>query len=789
MSNWNVVLSSTRNLNDVLIVLQKVLALLQNKADVTTIDEALDSLATLDQQAADSIREMTNRLNQFGNDADTATNEAIMRATVRGFATEQILKQWTPDFDGARAKADDTKKIWRWELTSAAGITPITGNWVDTGLSEKDQALQEVNANTFYNPKLLTEQDNLDLIEAGTYYIRSAVIATATNAPISEAGHLIATKSSTGVYVGQTYISASGLTFHRSKNSGTWSVWGGKYSRNLSSSDNLNNLVKSGTYFSGSGGAATAANNHPFAGVGCIVIVENFGTYVRQQVLSQIGSAQRSALITDNTYTWSAWSGTKYKDGQIFDPVSDVDLIAKNIFDSKISLNLYATPFVLATSSDISALTEGIFHVNSSAIATAVGLPIAESGTLICTKSGTGVYATQTYMSKSGCLYQRQRVSGAWSAWAGSRRAALSTNSDLNTFVDNGVFFSGSGGAATAANNHPFIGKGGILLVETSTTWVRQQMLSIAGVAQRQATIANGVYTWSAWTGIKYVENSIIDLAYQNETKTKLITFGSSTLWYLTDEMQELANRKNMILKANATSGYTLGAAGLNQGTNKMTVQFESGVITTGTNTVIIESSFNDDIRAAMIVELSNGVKGSLNYRDKTFTPSNLTTSLTVSSTEKYKVLVPEWNDVGAGVYIFNIGKNSVSSSIDNSDYIIEKTVEMIEAIPQGSKFIVGGHFSNWVGTTTEMHHTVVHSVNQKLRLKYGLKYFDIAELFNLESTWTTLGLTKTTDDIAAIAANRMPPSLSRDAAHMSAGMDLIAAKVIEDKLIFLGYI
>ena len=113
----------------------------------------------------------------------------------------------------------------------------------------------------------------------------------------------------------------------------------------------------------------------------------------------------------------------------------------------------------------------------------------------------------------------------------------------------------------------------------------------------------------------------------------------------------------------------------------------------------------------------------------------------------------------------------------------------MIEAIPAGSKFIVGGHFSNWIGTTTETHHNVVHSVNAKLRLKYGLKYFDIAELFGLESTWTTLGLTKTADDIAAIAANRMPPSLSRDAAHMSAGMDLIVAQLIENKLIELGYI
>ena len=135
MSNWNVVLSSTRNLNDVLIVLQKVLALLQNKADVTTIDEALDSLATLDQQAAKSIREMTSRLNQFDDDADAATNEAIMRATVRGFATEQILKQWTPDFNGARAKADDTKSIYRYDES-----LPVNERWVNTGMSELDQA-------------------------------------------------------------------------------------------------------------------------------------------------------------------------------------------------------------------------------------------------------------------------------------------------------------------------------------------------------------------------------------------------------------------------------------------------------------------------------------------------------------------------------------------------------------------------------------------------------------------------------------------------------------------------
>lgn len=69
-----------------------------------------------------------------------AVEDVINHNMTRGFATETILKAWKPNFDGARAKADDTKKIWRWELTSAVGVTPITGNWLDTGLSELDQA-------------------------------------------------------------------------------------------------------------------------------------------------------------------------------------------------------------------------------------------------------------------------------------------------------------------------------------------------------------------------------------------------------------------------------------------------------------------------------------------------------------------------------------------------------------------------------------------------------------------------------------------------------------------------
>ena len=90
--------------------------------------------------AQEAEQQVADTLQALNFEAELAVEDVINHNMTRGFATETILKAWKPNFDGARAKADDTKKIWRWELTSAAGVTPITGNWVDTGLSELDQA-------------------------------------------------------------------------------------------------------------------------------------------------------------------------------------------------------------------------------------------------------------------------------------------------------------------------------------------------------------------------------------------------------------------------------------------------------------------------------------------------------------------------------------------------------------------------------------------------------------------------------------------------------------------------
>lgn len=90
-------------------------------------------------------------LTSNGVDVPTIRNfmeNAIANGLMRGFNTEANLKLWKPELSGQYAKADDTKKVWRWEKTSS---NPISGNWIATGLSELELAKNYVELNTNIN--------------------------------------------------------------------------------------------------------------------------------------------------------------------------------------------------------------------------------------------------------------------------------------------------------------------------------------------------------------------------------------------------------------------------------------------------------------------------------------------------------------------------------------------------------------------------------------------------------------------------------------------------------------
>lgn len=76
-------------------------------------------------------------------DLNIKANEVIAQGFYKGFATEALLLAAKPTVSEMRARADDTRKIWRWNRTSGEGVVPVTGTWTDTGPSDVDVAVEQ----------------------------------------------------------------------------------------------------------------------------------------------------------------------------------------------------------------------------------------------------------------------------------------------------------------------------------------------------------------------------------------------------------------------------------------------------------------------------------------------------------------------------------------------------------------------------------------------------------------------------------------------------------------------
>lgn len=98
------------------------------------------------EQAQQTINDLTAQLQQQISDDIALAVSHIEQGFVKTFPTTSDLQAFTPAFSPYFAKAMDTRKIWRWDQTSAPGVIPVTGVWVDTGLSDLDQAKDYVDS-------------------------------------------------------------------------------------------------------------------------------------------------------------------------------------------------------------------------------------------------------------------------------------------------------------------------------------------------------------------------------------------------------------------------------------------------------------------------------------------------------------------------------------------------------------------------------------------------------------------------------------------------------------------
>ncbi|MCU4365650.1 CotH kinase family protein [Acinetobacter variabilis] len=137
--------------------------------DVENLGKAVNELGTVNPRYGNPYKTAPQAIQDLQQKAD----QLVAQGFYKGYTTEALLLADNPPVAEMRARADDTRKIYRWNRTSAEGVTPVTGTWVDTGLSDKDLAAAdattkanaaEANAKAYVDEKIKITLDDPEYI-------------------------------------------------------------------------------------------------------------------------------------------------------------------------------------------------------------------------------------------------------------------------------------------------------------------------------------------------------------------------------------------------------------------------------------------------------------------------------------------------------------------------------------------------------------------------------------------------------------------------------------------------
>ena len=147
------------------------------KIDVKNAGEAVNEKKIVNPRYGAPFKSLPLAIEELNIKAD----DVIAKGFYTGYATETALKASLPAVSEMRARADDTRKIWRWSRTSAEGVTPVIGTWTDTGLSDLDQSKNYVNEKTeTITSQILENNEDPFSIEDSNNKIAFAVKADGT---------------------------------------------------------------------------------------------------------------------------------------------------------------------------------------------------------------------------------------------------------------------------------------------------------------------------------------------------------------------------------------------------------------------------------------------------------------------------------------------------------------------------------------------------------------------------------------------------------------------------------
>lgn len=390
----------------------------------------------------------------------------------------------------------------------------------------------------------------------------------------------------------------------------------------------------------------------------------------------------------------------------------------------------------------------------------------------------------------NGSVFEDWSVVGGDTITDYAKKGVVANLKDLNTYIDEGVFACTSAvmksGIKAGNLNYPTFFEsigGGLLIVSKSGNYPYQVFIATRQkkIAVRQGESATSYLPWVNMLDIVPV------------VKKTFLAFGSSSFYYMSAKIKTMIESFNATYISDAIGGQILETMQAHQGSNPISIVFNDGVTALNNVASAVTVTQKDDFgsliaKGSFTVTLSNGLKGTLNLDANTFTASNATEIYNVGSLS-FDVDFGYFDYAQTAYHIFNIGKNNITMGSYTAQQVIDETNKMIDFIKNkgNQNFIVGGHFVDRGMTAAKKQ--VVLDVNAALKAKHGLKYFDMQDYLMSSQIWTDLNITPTQDDLDKQAAGELAVSLSRDAQHLSADVDVLIVERLKQKLLNLGYL
>ncbi|KQN99709.1 hypothetical protein ASF21_12945 [Arthrobacter sp. Leaf234] len=153
------------------------------------------------------------------------------------------------------------------------------------------------------------------------------------------------------------------------------------------------------------------------------------------------------------------------------------------------------------------------------------------------------------------------------------------------------------------------------------------------------------------------------------------------------------------------------------------------------------------------------------------------------------------WDLHRTDTLIIFIGRNDVSNNVIGADssvvtHVVASTQRLVNYLTVDLKQVI---LVGTITTTTETRgtagHATVTSINAALAAKYGPRFVDVRR-YLIDRCIYDQGITPTSDDLAAMAADTLPPSIMADGTHYTkASAALLASKVFYPYLQSRGWI